>query len=195
MIPEKQGFSPSRRKRKNPGEVSVPGPRSPAEASRGSPLVEVVRADVHGDHPITLNIENSPQILFDFHGVDGASVVRGEPVNLVGAEAGVERIALENLPGAAGGFLSVGRRAGGKWLRKFRLPGSGTSAQPVGGRRFAQRSFHFNQATSGRVGQAPLERFGNPGIVLLDDKLHHPIAFRWRQGFDFFDNGFRSHAG
>jgi hypothetical protein len=41
-----------------------------------SAFVDVVRADVHGNNPIALNVKRGPQVTFDIHCMDGASVNR-----------------------------------------------------------------------------------------------------------------------
>jgi hypothetical protein len=48
-------------------------PRS--EESEGLSPVNVVRAGVHGDHQVALNMEHDPQVGLDFHGVKGPAIV------------------------------------------------------------------------------------------------------------------------
>ena len=55
-----------------------------------------MRADVHGDHQISLDEKYGAQVALNVHRVDGAVVLRGKPVNLVRSQARVKRIFFED---------------------------------------------------------------------------------------------------
>jgi hypothetical protein len=63
-----------------------------------SPLVNIVRANVHGHNAIAFEIKHGPQIGFNIHRIDRSSVMRGKAVNLVRTETRVKRVLLKNLP-------------------------------------------------------------------------------------------------
>jgi hypothetical protein len=53
-------------------------------------------ANGHGPDGFALNVECRPQIARDVQRVDGAAILRGEPVNLVRPQARIERVGFEN---------------------------------------------------------------------------------------------------
>jgi len=67
--------------------------------------IQVVRADVHGDDQVALDVEDHAQIGFYIHRVDAAAKASGQAVNLVRTQAWVEGVCLENLPSAPGGIF------------------------------------------------------------------------------------------
>src|ERR1051325_8767552 len=73
-----------------------------------SPAVEVVRADVHRDHAITLDVENRAQVALDLHGVDDPAILRGEAMDLVGAQPGIKWVLFEDSPSTSRGLLLAG---------------------------------------------------------------------------------------
>ena len=66
---------------------------------------------------------------------------------------------------------------------------AGATAPPI-----QQHGVHFGKPSRFRIGHAPFERFGNPRIIRLEDKLGDFRPLPWRQRFELLDNGLRCHV-
>lgn len=60
-----------------------------------------MRADIGGYDRVAFNVKDYPQISLDHHRVNSSVEDGGKPVNFMGAQPGIKRIHLEDLPGPA----------------------------------------------------------------------------------------------
>ena len=57
-----------------------------------SALVNVMRADVHGDNQIAFDEKHHAQVAFDVHGINSPIVSRGKPLNFVRSQSRIKWI-------------------------------------------------------------------------------------------------------
>ena len=160
---------------------------------RDSTLVDVVGADGNRPDCLALDIKGRSQVGGHVHRVDRAAIVRGEPVDLMGPQARIKGVLLEDRKDFSSRLLLVRRKLAPNFAKRIWRRGSDSSF--VAGIRLVQGGIQIHYPARSDVGHTILELRRNPGIVAFHNELRHLRAFRRRQVLELLDNFLCAHDG
>ena len=143
-------------------------------------------------YDIAVNVEQDSQIVFDDHGIYRFAVVRAEPMDFVGAQAGVEGVLSKNLPDSANAlFLRIPQAV----ETSPELFGSLVAGRALNTRRLFSRHhpFHINHFSLSGVVHGLAEFGGNPGFFVFDHETHYFGPLLLREGPNLLDYFYGTH--